>query len=61
MTAISELLNKNKHNKIFKTAGRIAEKMESAAKPLWEGQTKVNGPPAIERFFFVAFSGWIPV
>ena len=36
---------------------RIAEKMESAAKPLWEGQTKVNGPPAIERFFFVAFSG----
>lgn len=36
---------------------KIAEKMEAAARPLWEGQTKPGGPPAIERFFFVAFSG----
>ena len=32
---------------------RIAEKMESSAKPLWEGNTKESGPPEIERFFFV--------
>ena len=36
---------------------RIAEKMENAARPLWEGKTEPDGPPAIERFFFVAFSG----
>ena len=37
---------------------RIAEKMESAARPLWENETvEEGGPPAIERFFFVAFSG----
>ncbi|MGB2319586.1 MAG: efflux RND transporter permease subunit, partial [Candidatus Puniceispirillum sp.] len=36
---------------------KIAEKMEAAARPLWEGETKPGGPPAIERFFFVAFSG----
>ena len=36
---------------------RIAEKMESAAKPLWEGKTKEGGPPEIDRFFFVAFHG----
>ncbi|MEC7238484.1 MAG: efflux RND transporter permease subunit, partial [Pseudomonadota bacterium] len=36
---------------------RIAEKMESAARPLWEGEVEEGGPPAIERFFFVAFSG----
>lgn len=36
---------------------RIAEKMENAARPLWEGKTEPGGPPAIERFFFVAFSG----
>jgi len=36
---------------------RIAEKMEAAARPLWEGEPPVDGPPAIERFFFVAFSG----
>ena len=36
---------------------RIAEKMESAAKPLWEGKTKEGGPPEIDRFFFVAFQG----
>lgn len=36
---------------------RIAEKMEAAARPLWEGEPEEGGPPAIERFFFVAFSG----
>jgi HAE1 family hydrophobic/amphiphilic exporter-1 len=36
---------------------RIAEKMETAARPLWEGEAPADGPPAIERFFFVAFSG----
>ena len=36
---------------------RIAEKMESAAKPLWEGEIKKDGPPAIDKFFFVAFQG----
>ena len=36
---------------------RIAEKMEAAARPLWEGVAPPDGPPAIERFFFVAFSG----
>ena len=34
-----------------------AEKMENAAKPLWEGKTKEGGPPEIDRFFFVAFQG----
>ena len=36
---------------------RIAERMEKAARPLWEGKTKPGGPPEIERFFFVAYSG----
>ena len=36
---------------------RIAERMEDAARPLWEGKTKPGGPPEIERFFFVAYSG----
>ena len=36
---------------------RIAEKMEAAARPLWETEPEEGGPPAIERFFFVAFSG----
>ena len=36
---------------------RIAEKMESAARPLWENEPEEGGAPAIERFFFVAFSG----
>ena len=36
---------------------RITEKMEGAAKPLWEGKAKDNGPPEIDRFFFVAFQG----
>ena len=36
---------------------RIAEKMENAARPLWENEPEADGPPAIERFFFVAFSG----
>ena len=36
---------------------RIAEKMENAARPLWEKEAGGDGPPAIERFFFVAFSG----
>ena len=36
---------------------RIAEKMEAAARPLWEGEPEEGGLPAIERFFFVAFSG----
>ena len=36
---------------------RIARKMEDAARPLWEGETKPDGPPEIERFFFVAFPG----
>ncbi len=36
---------------------RIAERMEKAARPLWRGETTENGPPAIERFFFVAYSG----
>ncbi len=36
---------------------RIAEKMENAARPLWENEPEPGGPPAIERFFFVAYSG----
>ena len=36
---------------------RIAQKMENAAKPLWEGKTNEGGPPEIDRFFFVAFQG----
>lgn len=36
---------------------RIAEKMERSARPLWQGETKVDGPPAISRFFFVAYAG----
>ena len=36
---------------------RIAEKMETAARPLWEEEPEAGGLPAIERFFFVAFSG----
>lgn len=36
---------------------RIAERMEKAARPLWEGEVTEDGPPAIERFFFVAYSG----
>ena len=36
---------------------RIAEKMEAAARPLWEDEVPADGPPAIERFFFVAFPG----
>ena len=31
--------------------------MEKAARPLWEGRTEPGGPPEIERFFFVAYSG----
>jgi HAE1 family hydrophobic/amphiphilic exporter-1 len=41
----------------MKETVRIAERMEKAARPLWEGETKEDGPPAIERFFFVAYSG----
>ena len=36
---------------------RIAERMEKAARPLWEGKTEPGGSPDIERFFFVAYSG----
>ena len=36
---------------------KVAERMEKAARPLWEGRTTEDGPPAIERFFFVAYSG----
>ena len=36
---------------------RIAERMEKAARPLWEGKTEPGGPPEIERFFFVVYSG----
>ena len=36
---------------------RIAERMEKAARPLWEGKAEPDGPPEIERFFFVAYSG----
>ena len=36
---------------------RIAERMEKAARPLWEGKTEPGGSPEIERFFFVAYSG----
>ncbi len=36
---------------------RIAERMEDAARPLWEGKTEPGGPPEIERFFFVAYPG----
>ena len=36
---------------------RIAERMETAAQPLWEGKTEPGGPPEIERFFFVAYPG----
>ena len=35
---------------------RIAERMEKAARPLWQGEVTEGGPPAIERFFFVAYS-----
>jgi hydrophobic/amphiphilic exporter-1 (mainly G- bacteria), HAE1 family len=34
---------------------RIAERMEAAARPLWESESTEG--PAIERFFFVAYSG----
>jgi HAE1 family hydrophobic/amphiphilic exporter-1 len=34
---------------------RIAERMEKAARPLWSGEDTEG--PAIERFFFVAYSG----
>ena len=34
---------------------RIAERMEKAARPLWSGEDTKG--PAIERFFFVAYSG----
>ena len=34
---------------------RIAERMEKAARPLWDGDD--TDGPAIERFFFVAYSG----
>ena len=36
---------------------RIAKKMEDAARPYWGDDVPADGPPAIERFFFVAFSG----
>jgi HAE1 family hydrophobic/amphiphilic exporter-1 len=36
---------------------RIAEKMEDNARPLWQGKTEAGGPPAISRFFFVAYGG----
>ena len=36
---------------------RIAERMEKAARPLWEGKTEPGGPPEIARFFFVAYPG----
>ena len=36
---------------------RIAEKMEDAARPLWQDNPPEGELPAIERFFFVAFSG----
>jgi len=36
---------------------RIAKKMEDAARPYWQGDVPADGPPAIERFFFVAYSG----
>ncbi len=31
--------------------------MEATARPLWEGRIEPDGPPAISRFFFVAYAG----
>ena len=36
---------------------KIADKMEEAARPLWEKSDKMGNGPGIERFFFVAFDG----
>ena len=36
---------------------KIADKMEAAARPLWEKSEKMGDGPGIERFFFVAFDG----
>ncbi len=36
---------------------KIADKMEAAARPLWEKSDKMGDGPGIERFFFVAFDG----
>ncbi len=36
---------------------RIAKKMEIQAEPLWQNEVNPEGKPAIDRFFFVAYSG----
>ena len=38
-------------------SARIAEKMEQAAKPLWEQEELGGKNPKIDKFFFVAFNG----
>ncbi|MEO1105657.1 MAG: efflux RND transporter permease subunit, partial [Pseudomonadota bacterium] len=35
----------------------IAERVEAAARPLWEQEESAEGPPAIDSFFFVARTG----
>ncbi len=36
---------------------KIAEKMENHVRPLWEGRVTEDGPPEVDRFFFVAYGG----
>ncbi|MGC6517966.1 MAG: efflux RND transporter permease subunit [Candidatus Puniceispirillaceae bacterium] len=38
-------------------AARISQKMEAAAKPLWEKEELGGKQPKIDKFFFVAFNG----
>ena len=38
-------------------SARIAQKMENAAKPLWEKEEVGGKDPKIDKFFFVAFNG----
>ncbi|MEM7696531.1 MAG: efflux RND transporter permease subunit [Pseudomonadota bacterium] len=39
------------------TTNAIAERVENAARPLWEKDVGGEGPPAIDSFFFVARTG----
>ncbi|XDZ65771.1 efflux RND transporter permease subunit [Alphaproteobacteria bacterium LSUCC0684] len=36
---------------------KIAQKMEDHARPLWQDDVAADGPPKIDRFFFVAYGG----
>ena len=41
----------------FEEAARISQKMEDAARPLWEKEEIGGKQPKIDKFFFVAFNG----